>query len=561
MCGIIALFTRHSEGLEARAQAALTLVQDRGPDARHLVFSGLTPEQRYCSALGAARLAMVDIHGPDQPLATAEGRYRIVFNGEIFNYRALRAQLMAEGVRFQTAGDTEVVLHAVVREGVQAPDRFRGQFAYVVEDTVDGIVHAGRDPHGICPLYYGRNAAGEFILGSSLTVLLANHVAPADLRVLPQGHTLSYDIARQHLSFHRYYDLAARLVPSPGPIDPTELREQLFAVIRQRIPDEVPYATIVGGIDSSLVTAVCSRSPNPPACIITVTTTEGLESSDVRNARLLAGQLGIASRIGVVDAAYVRDNLARVVSVMGSANYLAVMSGIVGLKAAEMAREAGVKAIVTGGGADEIFGGYDFVWNLFEPRLVAQNLLHVFRQSGTFECHREDSVIAAVGIEARPAYYDRELAERIFALPVDQRIRGLGTTDITEKVLLRQAAQGVLPEVIVATRKSPFYRSTSILPLVERVAEELMSADEAAAWKGQMAQDCPSWLRFQLVPGRGTLLVHKTFSQCFPGLAELGVPLAPPDYDDPASCGRYHGAFGSPLLEGYRWYRRPPVVI
>jgi asparagine synthase (glutamine-hydrolysing) len=553
VCGIIGIYTRKRENLEARAEAALETVKDRGPDSRRILFSGFEGSNGHFGALGAARLAMVDVDGPNQPLETADRRYRIACNGEVWNYRELRREMESRGVVFATAGDTEAVLYVVAANGLDAPQRFRGQFAYIVEDTRDGLIHAGRDPHGICPLYYGKNRDEDLILASALKVLLDNGVAGQDVRLLPQGHTFVYDTASGKFRFHRYYDIMERIRPGLEVPPIRDLKERLFRIIEERIPREVPYAAIVGGIDSSLATAVCCKADLPPLCVITVTTTDDENCSDVRNARLLSEMLGVESRVSVVDEDYIRKNLQHVINILGSANYFEVVTGILGLKAAEMTKEAGGKAIVTGGGSDEIFGGYDFAWSLFQLDRLEPNLLHIYRQTGVFECHREDSVSASVGVEARPAYYDTELAEILFSIPLEKRILGLGTGDVTEKAILKQIARGVLPDSIVDARKSPFYRSTSILTLFEKVADKLITREEAAAWKKKMVKRNPSLAGSMLMPGKGPVLIHKTFTGLFPGLEDLTVPGGPPDYDDPQSYGRFYCFFGSPFLEGFKW--------
>ncbi|MCE5333475.1 MAG: asparagine synthetase B [Desulfobacteraceae bacterium] len=560
MCGIAGIYTGDRDNLLERARSALQLVKARGPDSQRIVFSGLDGDAKgYFGALAVARLAMVDVNGPPHPLESEDGRFRVALNGELWNFRQLRARLESEGVRFRTGCDAEVVLHAVSLYGSGAPGMFRGQFAYVVEDRALGILHAGRDPHGICPFFHGRNDRGEFVFGSTVRVLLENNIRPSGVRVLPQGYCLEYRLTSGELRFHRYHDIEKDLT-SCGPADDiSPLRELLFEAVLDKVPDEVEYATIAGGIDSSLATAICASGTKRPLCMITVATTEDRDSSDVRNARLMSERLGIRSIVGIVDEDYIRANVERVILCLGSANYLAVLAAVAGLKAAEMAAEAGAKAIITGGGADEIFGGYEFVWNMFETDRVERNLLHVYLQSGVFECHREDAVTASVGVEARPAYYDTRLARMVLGAAPAERISGLGTGNVTEKVLLKRLAKGLIPESIIELKKSPLYRSTSMTQLFEKAAGRMIGKAEAEAWRAQAIQECPSWRYSLAMPFRGPVLIHRIFSRLFPGVERLPLPWTPPDYGDPDSYGRFHGGFGSPCLEGFRGMNRVPL--
>ena len=551
MCGITAFFTSNRANLERRAADALALIAPRGPDSQRAVFSHLDDAAApYFGALCAARLAMVDVAGPNQPLETSDGRFRVALDGEIWNYRALRAELTADGVCFQTQGDTEVLLYTVAARGSGAPRTLRGQFVYVVEDTETGRIYAARDRHGIRPLFHGLNAAGDFILSSSVHVLLDNDVPATAIRILPQGYSLEYDARSGALRFERYYDLDADVAAQPERRSIDALRDHLFARIREKIPTEVPYVTIVGGIDSALATMVCGQATPRPRCTITVATDE--TSSDVTHARMLSEALDLECRIGLVDADYIRENLAHVIDTLASANFFEVVTSLVGLKAAQMAREVGAKAIISGGGGDELFGGYDFVWKLFEAEHVEANLRHVYLQSGTFECHREDRIISSVGIEPRPVYYDAELAAQLFSLSPEARIAGLGTPQVVSKSLLREIARGVLPDPIVDAPKLAFYKSSGITRLFEQVARELMSSEEASDWKRHVRETNPSWAMWLLAPGRGRVLIHKLFAERFPGLASLPIPPYPPDYDDPESYGAFHGSFGAPRLQGYK---------
>ncbi|MBM4312409.1 MAG: hypothetical protein FJ122_00655 [Deltaproteobacteria bacterium] len=552
MCGIAGIYTGRRENLARRARAAVEIVSHRGPDSVNIAYSDMEENPAgFYGALALARLATVDVNGPAPPIESGDGRFCAALNGEIWNYRSLRDRLTSRGFPFRTAGDTEVALQSVADEGARAPARFKGQFAYVVEDRREGILHAGRDPHGICPLFYGWNGQGEFILGSTIGVLLQNAVEPSGIRAVPQGYTLVCHPKSGAIDFHRYYDIGGR-IPCGEPAPSTEtIREVLFDAIREKIPDEVDYVTMLGGMDSSLVTVVCASCPRPPKAVITVSTTEDRDSSDMGNAGTISEKFGLQSRIGIIDEAYIGSNLERVVANLGSANYLSVLAGIAGLKAAEMAREVAAKVILTGGGADEIFGGYEFVWNLFDPKRVEANLLHLYRQSGVFECHREDGVTAAVGIEARPAYYDTGLAEMVLSTPVSRRISGLGTAEVNEKALLKEIARGYLPGGIIRRKKSPLYRSTSILRLFEKVADRMITNREAEEWRAQALRENPSWLPALAMSYKGPVLIHRTFSSLFPGCEKLPLPWGPPDYEDPDSYGRFHGFFGSPCLEGF----------
>ena len=148
MCGIA--FIYHSDGRQASASAMGRMVkaqQHRGPDA-------LTQVERGAAALGHARLSIVDLAGGVQPMLSDDGRYALVFNGEIYNFQMLRRQLEKQGVQFTTASDTEVVLRLYERDGAGCVDALRGMFAFAIYDSETGGLFLARDRLGIKPLFY-----------------------------------------------------------------------------------------------------------------------------------------------------------------------------------------------------------------------------------------------------------------------------------------------------------------------------------------------------------------------------------------------------------------------
>ncbi|MDF0602567.1 asparagine synthetase B [Psychromarinibacter sp. C21-152] len=545
MCGIVGVFGTSPDRAKALAARVLGDLSSRGPDA-------VTLAATTTGAIGAARLRISDPAAPDQPMTTPDGAFRLALNGEIWNDRDLRRRLQAGGARFATACDTETVLHAVAAAGPDAPQMLDGQFAYIAQDMRTGQVHAARDPFGICPLWRAHLPDGGLILASSIAPILDAGAHPGTLRALPQGHSLSFHPASGKVTLRRYSDSGlAEPHGRPDPADPQALLAHLATTIRRRIPAEVPYATITGGIDSSLVTAICQTAHRPPTCTITVAACAA-DTPDIDNARQLQAAYGTRALVGRVDADFIRDALPLVIERLASAQYLVVLSSLVALKAARMAREAGAKVILTGGGADELFGGYTYLWTLFDRAQLAANLSHILRQTGAHECHREDAIIAATGIEPRPAYFDLPLARAVAATPPEARIRGLGSARVTEKALLKAAARRLpgFPPEIVARRKAPFYRSTAIAELFETVAAEMLPPAERDAWIARHIRGT-AWESMMFGGRTGPVLVHKLFCERFPGLAAAPLRLRPPDYGDPDDYGRYAPNLGAPALDGF----------
>ncbi len=279
MCGIAGLVNLDG------APAAPTLVQrmtrsiaHRGPDGEGVLVDGVC-------GLGHRRLAILDLtSAAHQPMATPCGRYLITYNGELYNFRELRAELQAKGVRFRSSGDTEVLLAAWAAWGPDCLTRLNGMFAFAIRDRETRRLHLARDRYGVKPLYW-TNAKGCFLFGSEVKAILAHPAATAamdeealleymtfqnfftdrtlfrDVRLLPAGCVLTVGDGGA-TTLRRYWDYAFREPErAPSKAACVEACDALFqqAVNRQLVAD-VPVSTYLsGGIDSGSIAAVASR--------------------------------------------------------------------------------------------------------------------------------------------------------------------------------------------------------------------------------------------------------------------------------------------------------------
>jgi asparagine synthase (glutamine-hydrolysing) len=251
----------------------------RGPDGEGYF---LTPE----ASLGHRRLAIIDVPGGAQPMTTADGRFTIIFNGEIYNFRKLRAELEAEGAKFRTRSDTEVLLETLARWGAEETlGKLRGMFAFAVWDAERQAMLLARDRLGVKPLYYTL-AGGRLLFASEIKALLEHPEVPRRLNAaavddfltylyvpapqtifegiqeLPPAHWLRWE--KGWATTGRYWD--ARPGGAP-PVDTAaeglaeELRRELDTAVRLRLVSDVPLgAFLSGGIDSSSIVALMARA-------------------------------------------------------------------------------------------------------------------------------------------------------------------------------------------------------------------------------------------------------------------------------------------------------------
>ena len=367
MCGICGIASENGVVDRERLASMSAALVHRGPDSDGLVLAGPV-------GLAARRLSIIDLEGGDQPIANEDGTVHLVQNGEIYNYRELRAELQRAGHRFRTHSDTEVIVHLYEELGETFPVRLRGMFAVALWDASRRRLLLARDRFGIKPLYYRSEGKGlafaselralprDEIDLDALEAFLAFNSIPAPLsifagtRKLPPGHVLAWEHGELRLS--RY----AR--PSPAPVGDLrtedeatlaeELRARLRDAVRAHLVADVPVGVLLsGGVDSGALAALAAEESSGPLRTFSI----GYEESsfdELADARRVARRYGTRHRELVVrpDAALLLPALADAFD-EPFADSSALPTYLVSRLAAE-----DVKVALSGEGGDELFGGY-----------------------------------------------------------------------------------------------------------------------------------------------------------------------------------------------------------
>lgn len=370
MCGISAIIGDYPGSPSDSIEAMVAALRHRGPDAQSY-------RQLRGAQLGHARLSIIDLAGGDQPMADATGRYWIVFNGELYNYRELRAELERGGLTFRTRSDTEVIVNAYRTWGAACLDRFRGMYAFVVWDDVERRLFAARDIFGEKPLYYARAPDGALLIASEIRAIAASgRIAPAldagaadaylcfgyvppdrtiyaNVYTLPPGHY--FELGRLgDVRPVRYW----RPVFETRPISTGEAEERLRtlldqAVRRQMVADVPVGAFLSGGHDSSTIVALMAR--HAPQRVKTFSVGFGAWINELPYARAVADLYDTEHHDIDLGTPPVAELLERMAAVYDEP--FMDPSHIPTYLISEYARRH-VKVVLTGDGADELFGGY-----------------------------------------------------------------------------------------------------------------------------------------------------------------------------------------------------------
>jgi asparagine synthase (glutamine-hydrolysing) len=372
MCGICGIaFADPSRAVLPRTlDAMMTIMAHRGPDdhGQHLAGS---------VGFGHRRLSIVDLAGGHQPLSNEDGSVWIAFNGEIYNHAELRVELEAAGHRYRTHSDTETLVHLYEAEGIRAPRRLRGMFAYAIWDDPRQRLVLTRDHTGIKPLYFAPVADGGLVFGSEIKCLAASGLVDIEVDPtcieeyfasghvsgertllrgvfkLPAGATLVWEGGRW--SIERYWTIPEPNATVSEPAAADEFWTRFVDSVRSQLMSDVPLgAFLSGGIDSSLLVAAMRAAGVDRIKTFSVGYSEA-EASELPVARMVARALGTEHHEAIVEGSRFFDDLPELTWQRDLP-----LSFSASIPLYHLARLAGehVTVVLTGEGSDELFAGY-----------------------------------------------------------------------------------------------------------------------------------------------------------------------------------------------------------
>jgi len=454
MCGIAGGFGKPDP---EKINMMLDMMVRRGPDDR-----GVYTTQTI--VMGHNRLTIIDLNTGTQPLFNEDGTISLIFNGEIYNYKKLRAWLIQKGHKFKTKTDSEVLIHLYEELGPDMVKELDGMFAFALYNENELLL--ARDPLGIKPLYYGRDAEGTLYFASEIKGLLQ---ITDDVKEFPNAHFYTHAGG-----FQRYFRIDdGRQIEADREKLIEELDEKLSQAVRKRLMADVPLGVFLsGGLDSSLIAAIARKYVKGELHSFAV----GIKGSeDLYYSRMVAEHLGTTHHVFEYTRQDVIKALPQVIYYLESFDPALVRSAIPTYFVSRLASNY-VKVVLSGEGADELFAGYEYLKRQ-EVKDINEELLRITRALHNTNLQRVDRMTMANSIEGRVPFLDVKMVN--FAFSIDEKLK-LSPVKRIEKWILRKVAEKYLPEQVVWRKKEKFAHGTGTSSILASWAKDADDLNPAA---------------------------------------------------------------------------------
>ncbi len=453
MCGIVGVFDlkQPSVGLRQQVLEMSKKLRHRGPD-----WSGI-----YCgekAIIAHERLSIVDPQSGRQPLYSRDRQLILGVNGEIYNHREIRERYK-DKYDFTTMSDCEVILALYADRGKEFLDDLSGIFAFVLYDEVNGCYLAARDHMGIVPLYTGWDIYGNRYFASELKALEGICMK---IEVFPPGHYFFSKDGCMTKWYEREWISYDAVQHNTSSIE--ELRSSLEQAVHRQMMSDVPYGVLLsGGLDSSIISAVTKKfaarrietdDRNEAWWPQLHSFAVGLEGSpDLAAAREVADHIGTVHHEIHITLDEGLDAVRDVIYFLETYDVTTVRAATPMYLMARVIKSMGVKMVLSGEGADEVFGGYLYFHKAPGPREFHEETVRKLGKLYLYDCLRANKALAAWGVEGRVPFLDKEFLDVAMRLnPADK----MAADGRMEKWILRKAFEKYLPEKIAWRQKEQF---------------------------------------------------------------------------------------------------------
>ena len=491
MCGIVAIFNVKEQTPELRTKALgmSKKIRHRGPD-----WSGI-----HCSGsaiLAHERLSIVDPESGGQPLFSPDGKQVLAVNGEIYNHKEIRERYKGR-YDFQTGSDCEVILALYRDKGVNFLEDLNGIFAFALYDEEQDAFLIARDQIGVIPLYIGYNADGKVFVASELKALEGECERYEPF--LPGHYYWSKDpgMKRWYKRDWMEYDNVKDNTASSDAI-----RKSLCAAVKRQMMSDVPYGVLLsGGLDSSVISAITesyaerrietdsrSRAWWPRLHSFAV----GLKGApDLAKARLVADHIGTVHHEINYTIQEGLDALRDVIYFIETYDITTVRASVPMYLLARVIKSMGIKMVLSGEGADEIFGGYLYFHKAPSAEEFHKETVRKLSKLHLYDCLRANKSLSAWGVEGRVPFLDKEFldvamrtnpkAKMCSVLPASRSGEADPKASI-EKRIVREAFEDMLPKEVVWRQKEQFSDGVgySWIDTLKKITSEAVTDEQMA---------------------------------------------------------------------------------
>lgn len=453
MCGIVGIFNtkEQSDALRAKALKMAQKIRHRGPD-----WSGI-----YCgrnAILAHERLSIVDPQSGGQPLYSPNRKCILAANGEIYNHREIRAQY-AGRYEFQTGSDCEVILALYQDKGIHFLEELNGIFAFALYDEEKDDFLIARDPIGVIPLYIGKDADGKVYVASELKALegFCDEYEP----FLP-GHYYWGKKGKMTRWYTRDWFQYDAVKDNPASVQ--DVHDALENAVKRQLMSDVPYGVLLsGGLDSSVISAIAKK--------YAAKRVETDQKTDAWWPQLHSFAIGLK---GAPDLAKAREVAQYIDSVHHEINYT-IQEGLDAVRdviyfietydvttvrastpmylLGRVIKSMGIKMVLSGEGADEVFGGYLYFHKAPDAEAFHGETVRKLNKLYMYDCLRANKSLSAWGVEGRVPFLDKEFLD--VAMRLNPKAKMCPGKEI-EKKIVREAFADMLPESVAWRQKEQF---------------------------------------------------------------------------------------------------------
>lgn len=479
MCGIVSIFNIQQQTSELR-QKALRMsqkIRHRGPD-----WSGI-----YCgktAILAHERLSIVDPESGKQPLFSVDGKQILAVNGEIYNHKEIRKQYEGK-YAFQTGSDCEVILALYRDKGIDFLEDISGIFAFALYDEENDSFLIARDQIGVIPLYIGYDSDGKVYVASELKALegQCERYEP----FLPGHYYWSKDPGMKRWYKRDWFDYDA---VKDNPASSEDIRQALRNAVKKQMMSDVPYGVLLsGGLDSSVISAITQSYSErriednsqtkawwPRLHSFAV----GLKGApDLAKARMVADHIGTVHHEINYTIQEGLDAIRDVIYFIETYDVTTVRASTPMYLLARVIKSMGIKMVLSGEGADEIFGGYLYFHKAPSAEEFHKETVRKLSKLYLYDCLRANKSLAAWGVEGRVPFLDKEFLDVAMRTnPAAKMCPG----KTMEKRIVREAFSDMLPEEIVWRQKEQFSDGVgySWIDTLKKITEELVTDEQMA---------------------------------------------------------------------------------